>query len=396
MGRSTDVWTAGATLLAPIAWGTTYVTITELLPHGRPLFVATMRVVPSGLVLLVAGAVASRWRPRGAEWWRTGVLAAANFGIFFPLLVAAAYRLPGGVAAAAGGLQPLLVAVLSWPVAGRRPRALDLAVGGAAVVGVGLVVIRPGAGLDPVGVIAAVAANVSFAFGVVLTRHFPAPSNRLAATGWQLLMGGMVLVPLTAVAEGAPPSLTGHNVAGFAYLSLAGTALAFVLWFNGIRRLPAAAPPLLGLAAPVTGALLGWAVLGQSLSPLQLTGFVVVLSAIAYGASLGTPSPGPGAHHARRPAVPHRPEPTGVRRQPRCRRAGSVQEVALAGEDHGHAQLVGAGDVGVVPDRAPGLDDDRHTRLGRRLDAVGERVERVAGARPAPRAAGSLGCGELA
>lgn len=64
-----SAWTAGATLLAPIAWGTSYVTITELLPDGRPLLVATMRVVPSGLVLLIAGALASRWRPRGAEWW---------------------------------------------------------------------------------------------------------------------------------------------------------------------------------------------------------------------------------------------------------------------------------------------------------------------------------------
>ena len=54
--------------------------------------------------------------------------------------------------------------------------------------------------------------------------------------------------------EGAPADLTGRNVLGFAYLSLVGTALAFVVWFTGIRRLPIAAPPLLGLAAPVTGA----------------------------------------------------------------------------------------------------------------------------------------------
>ena len=63
-------------------------------------------------------------------------------------------------------------------------------------VGVGLVVVRPGAGLDVVGVLAAVAANVSFAAGVVLTKRFPAPANRVAATGWQLLVGGAVLVPL--------------------------------------------------------------------------------------------------------------------------------------------------------------------------------------------------------
>ncbi len=278
-------------MLAPISWGTSYVTITELLPDGRPLLVATSRVVPSGLVLLVAGAVASRWRPRGREWWRTGMLAMFNFGIFFPLLAVAVYRLPGGVAAAVGGLQPLLVAALTWLVGGRRTRALDLAVGGVAALGVGLVVVHPGAGLDAVGVVAAVGANLSFAAGVVSTKRSPAPSNRLAATGWQMLLGGLALVPLTALVEGAPPTLTGHNLAGFTYLSLAGTAVAFVLWFNGIRRLPAAAPPLLGLAAPITGALLGWAVLGESLTPLQLTGFVVTIGAIAYGATLTNDRP---------------------------------------------------------------------------------------------------------
>jgi probable blue pigment (indigoidine) exporter len=323
-----------ATVLAPIAWGTTYITITQLLPAGRPLLVAAMRVVPSGVVLLIVGSFASRWRPRGAEWWRTGVLAVFNFGIFFPVLAAAVYRLPGGVAAAVGGLQPLLVAALSRLLTGQRPRPTQLIVGCVAALGVALVVIHPGAHLDPVGVCLAAAANLSFAIGVVLTKRFPVPTNRVAATGWQLLMGGVILVPLAAIVEGAPPSLTAGNIAGFAYLSLIGTAVAFVLWFNGIRRLPAAAPPLLGLAGPITGAALGWAILGQSLSPLQLVGFVVTITAVAYGAVLGmsvasshddqrltrhgaagaahlgrtTPEPrrGASARPARRPRVPNR------------------------------------------------------------------------------------------
>jgi probable blue pigment (indigoidine) exporter len=275
------------TVLAPITWGTTYITVTQLLPEGRPLLVATMRVVPAAVVLLVVGAVVSRWRPRGAEWWRTATLGMFNFGLFFPLLSVAVYRLPGGVAAAVGGLQPLLVVTFSWLFAQRRPRRSEMTISVVAVIGVGLVAIRPGADLDVVGLLAAVAANVSFSVGVVLTRRFPTPANRLAATGWQLLMGGTLLVPLTLIVEGAPPSLTGGNIAGFAYLSMIGTALAFIIWFNGIRRLSPVAPPLLGLAAPVTGAVLGWAVLGQSLSPLQLAGFAITIGAIAYGATVG-------------------------------------------------------------------------------------------------------------
>jgi probable blue pigment (indigoidine) exporter len=277
--------TAGITVLAPVAWGTTYVTTTELLPAGRPLLVATMRVVPAALALLAAGTITSRWRPRGADWLRTATLAVFNFGFFFPLLSVAVYRLPGGVAAAVGGMQPLLVCTLSWLLAGRRPRINELAIGCVAVLGVALVAIRPGANLDAVGLLAASAANVSFAIGVVLTKRFPAPPNRVASTGWQLLMGGAILLPLTAIIEGAPPALTGRNLAGFAYLSMVGTALAFIVWFNGVRRLPAVAPPLLGLAAPITGAVLGWVILGQSLSPLQLTGFAITVGAIAYGAT---------------------------------------------------------------------------------------------------------------
>lgn len=349
--------TAGATALAPVSWGTTYITITELLPDGRPLLVATVRVVPAGLALLLVAATRSRWRPHGAEWRRTATLALFNFGIFFPLLVVAVYRLPGGVAAAAGGLQPLLVAALSWRIARRRPAPLELAIGGVAALGVGLVVIRPGAGLDAVGVLAAIGANVSFAVGVVLTKRFPAPANRLAATGWQLLMSGVILVPLAAIVEGAPPPLTVRTVAGFTYLSLAATALAFVLWFDGIRRLPTAAPPLLGLAAPVTGAALGWAVLGQSLSPVQLTGFVVTLAAIGYGASL--------------PATPRRRAGSGGIRsrgaEPVLAHVGARIGTAPVGGGEGRAEGEGLGRGAVTAQRL-------EARLG--VDHGGKRAGR--------------------
>ena len=218
---------------------------------------------------------------------RTALLALCNFGLFFPLLVVAVYRLPGGVAAAAGGLQPLFVAGLSWLLVGRRPPRRELVLGVVAMLGVGLIVVRPGAEIDAVGVLAAVAANVSFAAGVVLTKRFPAPPNRIAATGWQLLLSAALLVPLSVVVEGQPPVPTTRNLIGFGYLGLIATGAAFVVWFAGIRRLPTAAPPLLGLAAPVTGAVLGWVVLDQSLSMIQLTGFAVTLGAIAYGAVLG-------------------------------------------------------------------------------------------------------------
>ena len=64
----------------------------------------------------------------------------------------------------------------------------------------------------------------------------------------------------------------------------------------------------------MTGAILGWVVLGQSLSPLQLTGFAITVAAIAYGASMQARSAGETTEH--RPqvvVVPLRPVDTRTR-----------------------------------------------------------------------------------
>ncbi|MGD9529693.1 DMT family transporter [Pseudonocardia sp.] len=276
--------TVAVTVLAPIAWGTTYVLVTEVLPPGRPVFDAAARVLPAGLLLVAVAWLLRGWRPGRADGRRVAVLGLVNVGLFFPLLILAATLLPGGVAAAAGGLQPLLVVGFAGLLARRRPPGREIAVGIAAAVGVGLVVLRPGAGYDPVGLLAALAANVSFAAGVVLTRRFPRPADPIGDVGGQLLAGAVLIVPLALLVEGPPPALDGGQALGVAYFSLVATAAAFVVWFEGVRRLPVVAPPLLGLAAPLTGAVLGWVLLGEDLTATQLAGFALTFAAIAYGA----------------------------------------------------------------------------------------------------------------
>ncbi len=278
------------TLLAPVLWGTTYITVTEFLPADRPVNIAATRVLPAGLLLAALAWHTDRWMPSRRQLPMLVARSAATFAVFFPLLIVAAYRLPGGVAAAAGGVQPLLVAVIGGAVDRQRPRTRDLLVGLVAAAGVAMVVIRPGAEIDAVGVGAALLANVSFAVGVVLAKRDTTNPNLIGGTGWQMLVASVVLVPLALIAEGAPPVLEARHLAGGAYLGVIATGVAFVLWYRGIPRLPAAAPPLLGLAAPITGAALGWMVLDESLSVVQITGFVVTILAITHGALLGSRS----------------------------------------------------------------------------------------------------------
>lgn len=265
------------TVVAPGIWGSTYLVTTELLPPGRPLLAATTRALPAGLLLLAV----TRRLPSGAWWWRAVVLGLLNIGAFFALLFVAAYRLPGGVAATVGAVQPLIVAALSAGLLGERLTVRTVATGAAGVAGVSLLVLRADARLDGLGVAAAIGGAAVMATGVVLSKRWVSPAPLLATTGWQLLAGGLALLPLTLLVEGPPPAmLTAENVAGYAYLALVGSALAYALWFRGIRALPPTSVAFLGLLSPLVATTLGWLVLGQRLSALQALGALIIVASL--------------------------------------------------------------------------------------------------------------------
>ncbi|NJC21418.1 putative blue pigment (indigoidine) exporter [Arthrobacter pigmenti] len=301
---SKTVSTLLLTSLAPIVWGSTYLVTTTLLPPDLPLTAAALRALPAGLLLLLA----VRTLPSGSWWWKALVLGGLNIGVFFPLLFIAAYRLPGGVAATVGAVQPLIVAGLATLILKDRLSVRVVLAGVAGVFGVALLVLQSQARLDTVGVLAALGGALSMSAGVVLTKKWGQAGNPLTMTAWQLVSGGLLLAPAAVLLEGLPSGLTLTNVAGYSYLALIGTAAAYVLWFRGIHRLPVTAPPFLGLLSPVVAALLGWLVLGERLSVVQLLGAVLILGSILAvsvrigKAALPTPDPCPDAG-TRAPAV---------------------------------------------------------------------------------------------
>ena len=99
-------------------------------------------------------------------------------------------------------------------------------------------------------------------------------------TGWQLLVGGIFLLPIALLTEEPLPPLTAANIGGYAFLCLVGTALAYTLYFNGLSKLPPAVVASLGPLSPVTAFILGWIFLGQNMTPLSMLGFVLVLASI--------------------------------------------------------------------------------------------------------------------
>ena len=274
---SSRTLTIALTALAPLIWGSTYYVTTEFLPPDRPLTAAVLRVLPAGALLLLW----TREWPVRAAWGKTLTLAVLNIGFFQAMLFVAAYRLPGGLAAILSSTQTLVVLLL-MALAGSRPPQAAWRAAGLGVLGVILLVASPQTRFDTLGIVAALAGAVSMAAGVFLAKRWQIKLSVLALTGWQLLLGGLCLLPVALLLEPALPTLTARNIGGYAYLCLFGAVLSYVLFFRGLRQLPPAVVSSLGLLSPVCAYVLGWVLLNQAMGWRAMLGFVLVLASI-YG-----------------------------------------------------------------------------------------------------------------
>ncbi|KAB1139616.1 EamA family transporter [Streptomyces luteolifulvus] len=271
-------WVA-LTAVAPVAWGTNYFVTHEFLPADRPLYGAALRALPAGLVLLAL----CRQRPHGPWWWRSAVLGVLNMSVFFVLVYVASQLLPTSIASTVMAVSPLTMMLIAWPLVSERLRAAHLAGAAIGLAGVCLMLLTGVERASVPGVLASAAAMLVASFGHVLAKRWNSGADVLASTAWQLTAGGLFLLPVAAVVEGPPPTLSGPTLLAFGYVALVATALAFAAWFTGLRHLPAGTVGLIGLLNPVTGVLLGTAVAGEVLTIQQLGGLVLVLAGVVLG-----------------------------------------------------------------------------------------------------------------
>ncbi|WP_299010964.1 EamA family transporter [uncultured Shewanella sp.] len=283
------------TALAPIIWGSTYLVTTELLPNNSPLIASVIRALPAGLILLLIG----RTLPSGIWWCRALILGVLNIGAFFYFLFVAAYHLPGGIAALVMSFQPMLVLLLGLVVLKDRIHSNQILACIMGAAGIAMLVLQSEVSLNMTGILAGLAATACMATGIVLSKYWGRPKDvsLLTLTGWQLTVGGLVLLPIALMSEGIPTNISLLNGIGFSYLSLFGALLAYAIWFRGIERLPAATVSFISFGSPLTACILGFIFLNQSLSLFQGIGAVTIIIAII----MAQPRP---KKHITRPVTP--------------------------------------------------------------------------------------------
>ena len=292
-------------VISGLLWGTGGLTGSLL---GRTaglsaLSVASFRLTAGGLLIVVfLTASGRRWPAGRAAWSRItsiGLLAALFQSCYFTAVALTSVPLATLVTI---GAAPVIVLGVDR-VTGRRTGRFAVATTGLAVTGLGLLVGLP-SGFPETAVLAsaglAVVAAAGFA-AVTLAGSRPVPGlDDLTVTGFSFTIGGFALMPLAQMAGGIGfrPGLAAIGL--LVALGTGPTAVAYTLYFRGLRSAPASTGALLSLLEPLTGTILAAVLLGERLSATGFAGAAIIATAVilTVQASRGRPeglgAPGPG------------------------------------------------------------------------------------------------------
>jgi drug/metabolite transporter (DMT)-like permease len=280
---------------ASLFFGTGFVGIKAGLAAVPPLLFAAIRFDVAGLLLVSYLAVRARrtgrdWLPRNRRD-RLGVLVAGLFltwlnGVF--LFVGQQFTTSAAAAvvyAVVPVATPLFAALL---LRGDRGEGLSrLGAVGLAVAFVGVVVVvRPApsnllAG-DARGQLLVLLAALSVALGSVLVRRVGPTLDSLALTAWAMLLAAVGNHATSlALGESLAVNWTPATVLAVAYVGLFSTAVAFPSYFALIGRVGATRANLTAYAVPVVAAVAGVVILGESVAPTTVLGFLVVAAGFA-------------------------------------------------------------------------------------------------------------------
>jgi drug/metabolite transporter (DMT)-like permease len=273
-----------------ILWGGSFFFNGLVLREVPPLTLVLLRVALASIILLPLLWVYRIRFPTGFSAWKPFIaIGLLNNVLPFSLIVAGQTYIPSGLASILNATTPLFTVVVMAAAGEEKLHARRIAGVMTGLIGV---VILHGAGFDGkglgfesgqgIGILLCLAGALSYGLSALLARRVLSNSPPLGTATFQLLASTVMMIPVAGFLERPwqlpmPGAATWLAVVGLAALS---TALAYIVFFQILRRSGATNVMLVTLLIPVTAVLLGYLVLGEQISPHEILGALVIGSAL--------------------------------------------------------------------------------------------------------------------
>jgi drug/metabolite transporter (DMT)-like permease len=245
-----------------------------------PFWLASLRFLISGMVLLVPAALRLRSKP----FSRRDAAALAGLGLLGVTLMSSLYHLsitflPANVAALVFSCNPVFVVLFAPLVLTEKITARKLIAVALCLAGIAVLARDRTDGVSITGLLLMLVAIIIFALYTVLFKKMTPRYGALPITAFAGLIGGLCILPIAFRFEGFPLATYGAaDWWGMAYLSLIGTALGYFLFIYGIGHVEAGTGSMAFFLKPFLAALFAWMVLGEALTLPLLIGGALILS----------------------------------------------------------------------------------------------------------------------
>ena len=268
-----------------VLWGGSFFFNGAALRELPPLTLVFLRVALGAAMLLPLLRMRGIGLPKGiAEWKPFFAIGLLNNVIPFSLIVIGQTFIPSGLASILNATTPLFTVMVMAAIGEealqmRRLAGVVLGVAGVVILRGWGIETRPGQGF---GILLCLAGALSYGFAALAARRLLKDTAPLGTATFQLMASTVMMAVVAGAAEQPwrvpmPGVTTWLAVLGLAALS---TALAYIVFFQIIRRSGASNVMLVTLLIPVTAILLGWLALGEPISAREIAGAIVIGSAL--------------------------------------------------------------------------------------------------------------------
>ena len=273
-------------------WGSTYLAIKLTVETMPPLLSASVRFVAAAAIL--AGVLALL--RRDLRVGRRQLAASALLGFLLlttgvGMVQLAETSIDSGVAAIIASSVPLQVVAMRTFTGDRVARATlaSVPIGLAGVA----IVVGPGGGGAIAGLVVMVTASVSWSVGSFVATKLPLPGDPFVATTYEMLFGGLLLLPLAAVTGdfGDVEQPSARSIAGLVYLALVGSLVGFTAYAWLLRKAPISKVVTHQYVNPLVAIILGAVFLDEQLALATIAGAVLVVSSVFVVVRYESPKP---------------------------------------------------------------------------------------------------------
>ena len=271
-----------------IIWGTTYTAIKFAVRNFPPYMLVGVRQTTAGVLLLGLALASGRAKWPGRQYiMRQAITGFATITGGNGFITWGMQYVSSGLAAIIGSLTPVVVVLIN--LAWRGSEKINARMVSGVLLGFGGLGLIFNSGWQDFlkseyrwGIAGCFASCFSWSLGTVMSKRWNSPDvPPLMNAGLQITAGGLGGFVLSFLLD---KNHTVHHTAeswfAIFYLITIGSALAFTLYMYALKHLSATVSSLYTYINPVVAILLGWALLGESLTPLVVAGMILTIAGV--------------------------------------------------------------------------------------------------------------------